>query len=97
MFEVGANVLKLRDDCLQFGVYLARVASLVLIVIAQCAHSPESDLPAPRRSHCPALVRLYLYMWQRPRTEAELAAKAAVVPKMIRQDARPRRGRRKKI
>ena len=31
------------------------------------------------------------------RAEAELAAKAAVVPKMIRQDARPRRGRRKKI
>jgi hypothetical protein len=52
----------------------------------------RSDLPAPRRSHCPALARLYRYMWQRPRAEAELAAKAAVVPKMIRQDARPRRG-----
>jgi len=41
MFEIGANVLKLRDDCLQFGVYLARVASLVLLVIAQRAHSPD--------------------------------------------------------
>ena len=96
MFEVGANALKLRDDCVQFGVYLARVASLVLMVIAQCAHSPDQTFQ--RRGD---LIALHWYasifICGNVRTEAELAAKAAVMPKMICQDARPRRGRGKKI
>jgi hypothetical protein len=37
----GENTLKLRDYFLQFGVYVASVASLVLKVIAQCAQSPD--------------------------------------------------------
>jgi membrane-associated PAP2 superfamily phosphatase len=44
MFEAGENALKLHHDCLQFGVYVARVASLVLIVIAQCAQLSDHTL-----------------------------------------------------
>src|SRR5207247_460085 len=61
-----------------------------------CAFA-RSDLPAPRRSHCPALARLYRYMWQRPRAEAELAAKAAVVAENDTPGRAPSPGRRKKI
>jgi hypothetical protein len=37
----GENTLKLSDYFLQFGVYVASVASLVLKVIAQCAQPPD--------------------------------------------------------